>query len=370
MHVFSTETAPRLFPAAPDLFLQRMISASLETPHLLYALLAAACSHHGRLVQDPTRNSELACLKFTNKAISDLRSVISNSQCTLDAETVTAAMALCTNDVCNGNMHIWRTHLRGTMQLLTCLLGSEHASGAEGSYVNCLAKWFMTMDVLAGLSGLQAGCVHDAQTMPLSMVGTDTTDVDDICGYSLDLIPILARLSDLILQRHTDASLGNEVPRDIDLDAQILETELYSLVGRTVSDNVRSSRGELATELQETHHAFVYSALLHLHRRVQMLPKNSTKVLADIENILDAVAHIRPLSPANILILWPIFSVGCETEDPNQRSFVQDRMNNMQGFGMGNFTRAKRLLSTFWASGTSLPWDMYFARLGLELVLF
>ncbi|KAG2414040.1 hypothetical protein HFD88_003231 [Aspergillus terreus] len=256
------------------------------------------------------------------------------------------------------------------MQLLTCLLGSENASGAEGSYVNCLAKWFMTMDVLAGLSGLQAGCVHDAQTMPLSMVGTDTTDVDDICGYSLDLIPILARLSDLILQRHTDASLGNEGPRDIDRDAQILETELYSLVGRTVSYDVRSSRGELATELQKTHHAFAYSALLHLHRRLQMLPKNSTKVLADIENILDAVAHIRPLSPANILILWPIFSAGCETEDLNQRSFVQDRMNNMQGFGMGNFTRAKRLLSTFWASGTSLPWDMYFARLGLELVLF
>ncbi|KAL4888460.1 fungal-specific transcription factor domain-containing protein [Aspergillus ambiguus] len=371
MHVFSTETAPRLFPAAPDFFLQRMISASIQTPHLLYALLAAACSHHGRLIRDSTPNSTLACLKFTNKAISSLRLLISNSQYTLDPQTVTAAMALCTNDVCNGNMDIWRTHLCGTMQLLNCLLRKEKASDAEELYVNCLAKWFMTMDVLAGLSGIRPGCVHDAGSMPLIKISTlNSTNVDDICGYSLDLMPTLARISKLALRHHTYMHTGDQVPQDIVRETEILESTLYSIVGRTVSNATRDSHGELAEELQQTHHAFVYSALLHLHRRIQRLPKYDPKVITDIKNILDAVLHIRPLSAANILILWPIFSAGCETDSVSQRNLIQDRMNHMQSFGMGNFTRAKQLLKSFWASNTPLPWDIYFANLGKELVLF
>lgn len=49
MHIFSTKPASRLFPAAPGSFLRSMISTALDTPHLLYALLAAACSHHQSL---------------------------------------------------------------------------------------------------------------------------------------------------------------------------------------------------------------------------------------------------------------------------------------------------------------------------------
>lgn len=106
MHIFSTQTANMLFPAAPNFFLQRMIGAALETPHLLYALLASACSHHSRLVQDFSPRPKVTCLKYTNLAISSLRESISDTNQTLiTAQTVTTAMALCTNDVFDGNMH-------------------------------------------------------------------------------------------------------------------------------------------------------------------------------------------------------------------------------------------------------------------------
>jgi hypothetical protein len=59
-----------------------------------------------------------------------------------------------------------------------------------------------------------------------------------------------------------------------------------------------------------------------------------------------------------------------KTDDTKEREFIYNRMGDMQSLGMGNFTRARELLSTFWASETTLSWDMYFANLGLELVLF
>ena len=362
MHVFRTETAPRLFPAAPPLFLQRIIASSLETPHLLYALLASACSHHSRLVKDTGPSSRVSCLKFTNLSISSLRSALTDTNATLTAETVTTAMALCTNDVCNGNMQTWRTHLGGVMRLLAAFLDSQGKLSIDDPYIQCLVKWFTTMDVLAGLSGLSDSGVLSSENGLLDRTFDQLNGhIDDICGYSLKLAPLLARLSQLA---QTQSRCGLEMQGDLISESNMLELEILALVECSFLDNLHH------LELQSTHLAFVHSALLHLHRRVQMFPKNHDVVKTDLFNIINAVKQIAPFSSANILILWPVFSAGCETDDTEEREFIDNRMGDMQRHGLGNFTRARELLSKFWESGTPLPWDSYFANLGLELVLF
>ncbi|KAJ5254075.1 hypothetical protein N7524_011255 [Penicillium chrysogenum] len=270
-------------------------------------------------------------------------------------------MALCTNDVCNGNMQTWRTHLGGVMRLLGAFLASQGTPRIADPYIQCLVKWFTTMDVLAGLSGLGTSGVMSPDTGLLERsFDLLTPHVDDICGYSLKLAPLLARLSQLLQrQRHT----GPGMQQDILAEAQRLEVEILSLVGCSVS-------GGDSIELKNTHLAFVHSALLHLHRRVQTLPRDHETVKEDIRNIIAAVEDIPPFSSANILILWPMFSAGCETDDADEREFIHNRMGDMQSLGMGNFTRARELLSKFWTFETSLPWDIYFANLELELVLF
>ncbi|KAJ5521303.1 hypothetical protein N7527_005418 [Penicillium freii] len=346
---------------APALFLQRIIASSLETPHLLYALLASACSHHSRLVQDTGPKSRVSCLRFTNLSISSLRSALSETNATLTAETVTTAMALCTNDVCNGNMQTWRTHLGGVMRLLGAFLDSQGTPRIADPYIQCLVKWFTTMDVLAGLSGLSTSGVMGSDTGLLDRSFDQLNPhVDDICGYSLQLAPLLARLSQLVQRQcHT----GPAMQEDVLEESRRLETEILSLVECSVS-------GGNSLELQSTHLAFVHSALLLLHRRVQTLPSNRETVKEDIGKVIAAVGKIPPFSSANILILWPMFSVGCETDDTKEREFIHKRMGDMQSLGMGNFTRARELLSRFWASETSLSWDTYFSNLGYELVLF
>ena len=83
-----------------------------------------------------------------------------------------------------------------------------------------------------------------------------------------------------------------------------------------------------------------------------------------------AVLRIPPSSPTNIIILWPIFSIGCGSGILGERTIIQDRMANMERIGMGNFTLVRKLLETYWASGSDLPWSVYFSQLGLDLVLF
>ncbi|KAJ5326350.1 uncharacterized protein N7506_009452 [Penicillium brevicompactum] len=362
MHIFSIETAPRLFPAASPLFLQRLIASSLETPHLLYAILASACSHHSRLIKDGTSNSKVSCLKFTNLSISSLRSALSNQDATLTAEAVTTAMALCTNDVCNGNMQTWRTHLGGVMRLFAAFLDSQGRMRVDDPYVQCLVKWFTTMDIIAGLSGLTGGGVLSSDNGLLDRTFDQLEgNIDDICGYSLQLVPLLVRLSHMV-QHHYQSPL--DIPQEKVTESHLLELEILSLTRCGVPDISNHA------ELQSTHLAFVHSALLHLHRRVQLLPKNHEIVKADLSNIVNAVKQIPPSSSANILILWPVFSAGCETDDIEERNFIHRRMGDMESHGLGNFTRARGLLNTFWAAKTPTPWDRHFANLGLELVLF
>jgi len=379
MHIFGTQTSKMLFPAAPELFLQRMISAAMETPHLLYALLAAACSHHSRLIKDSTPHPKVTCLKYTNMAISNLRETLQDPTQSLKAETATTAMALCTNDVCNGNMHVWRTHLRGVLRLLVaCLRHQRESYSKEDPFLLSLAKWFKTMDIIAALSGLDGECIHDTEDGLLdrgSILGSDSDFIDDICGYSLDLIPYMARISQMVRPQNTSNASADismiDVPSIQTMnEAEALESDIASLIDKSISESSLREGEVFITELRSTHLAFVHSTLLHLHRRVQLLPIYHVKVRIDIRNILDAIGNIDPKSTANILILWPVFSAGCETTLPSERDMIRERMSIMENFGMGNFTRTRDLLERYWASQTDLRWDEYFATLGLELVLF
>ncbi|KAF3388548.1 hypothetical protein F1880_003988 [Penicillium rolfsii] len=287
-------------------------------------------------------------------------------------------MALCTNDVCNGNMKIWQTHLRGVLRILVAVLEHQRVSlkVMNDPFIQCLVKWFKTMDILAALSGVHGECIHNPGDGPLDFLSEDTTwHVDEISGYSMELIPILAEVSHLAssirLSGPGEIAGKENVPSSVTmLQAEELEAKLVQLLDRPVCSETLSRGGGFALELQITHLAFVHSALLHLHRRVQLHPKDHIKVRTDVRNILDALSLIEPQSSMNILILWPIFSAGCETEDIEERDTISARMGNMQKLGMGNFTRAREVLREYWESESQLPWDIYLARLGLELVLF
>ncbi|KAF7589801.1 hypothetical protein BBP40_003863 [Aspergillus hancockii] len=229
---------------------------------------------------------------------------------------------------------------------------------------------------MANLAGIDANPAEKNRCWYLNKIPeTRVGYVDDISGYSPELIPLLARLGQLADRQELPVAVEHGVqitlPQELLEEAQGLEASIMCLTERTVSDATLENHGSgLASDLQNTHRAFIHATLLHLHRRVLLLPRDHIQVMEDIVNIINAVQLIDPFSPANILILWPMFSAGCETNHASERNLIQDRMSNMQSLGMGNYTRARDLMRKFWMCDSSLPWDVYYARLGLHLVLF
>lgn len=417
MHHFGTQTAPVLFPLAPQAFTQRLVSAALHTPHLLHALLASACSHHARLVaagagsnapSHPSSGSRTsipeAALKFTYLAVAGLRAAMADPGQVAQAETAMTAMALCTNDVCDGidagdagdgsrNRRWWRVHLSGVRELLNALIlrEKEEAHGKRGSsatvvddsFAGFLARWFATMDTVARVSGFERaedpdGGGDSGCWALVEEVGAGERHcgmVDEFCGYKLELMPIMVRIGRLARSTQREEMVssfherGDAANHCLSQEARQIEADILSLAQG--SDQENGSHGEQkARELRSTNMAFFHASLLHLHRRVMCLPKDHAKVREDISNILSAVNDIPWSSTANILALWPIFSAGCETDEIREQEIINSRMLSMQMLGMGNYTRARQVLLDYWSSSSPLRWDIYLQKSGLDLVLF
>ncbi|KAL2833843.1 fungal-specific transcription factor domain-containing protein [Aspergillus cavernicola] len=371
-----SQTTTLVFPLAARSFVDRMLSSAMETPHLLYALLASSDGHNARRTA-PTQFKNTT-LEFTNNAIAGLRVALADPRNAHKVEMAVTAMALCTNDICDGHLDFFRVHLAGVREMVSGFLGPNIRHDPLAIY---LFKWFAALDVSAGLSlfhssSINGGLYEASRAVFRSSQGY----VDDICGYSLELLPILAEIGNLARVRYDQLqlpALGSDVHvldmEDIHIvsQANAIEMQIMSLSKPKVSASILDGHEEeLAEELRNTHAAFVHTALLHLHRRVKLLPKTHPIVRLDVRIILQLVSAIRPSSTVNILLLWPIFSAGCESDDLTERTVIDERMSIMQSLGMGNFTRARNVLQGFWDAGTDLRWDVYLAQLGVDLVLF
>lgn len=363
-----------IFPLASRSFSDRLVASAMETPHLLYALLATSDSHARRRMTS-TGNTDDTVLRFTNNAIAGLRAALANGGNAYG--TAMTAMALCTNDVCNGNLDVFRMHLEGVRGMLLSRMNRNRSSGGGDFLDIYLFKWFAALDVSAGLSLFHKSSLLDSQLYRSCRHVLDTYSeanryVDDICGYSLNLLPILAKIGELARLRY-NLSMNTDdtaalITKDLEIDYQVeaIETKIKAFP----QPSCRQERSQLADELKLSHSAFIHTALLHLHRRVQLLSKGHEAVRTDVRNILEAVSKLPASSTTNILLLWPIFSAGCEADDVTERAIVDERMSHMQSLGMGNFTRARNVLNRIWSSGTDLRWDVYLAESGVDLVLF
>ncbi|KAL2810070.1 fungal-specific transcription factor domain-containing protein [Aspergillus granulosus] len=349
-----------VFPLASRNFLDQLLSSAMETPHLLFALLASSDSHARRRLAS-SRPDDMA-LSYTNNAISGLRAALADERnANTSVEMAMTAMALCTNDVCNGNLELFRVHLAGVSGMLT----SGLLERKKDPFATYLFKWFAALDVSAGLSLVHKSTLLSGelyQSCRAALAASVEEGVDDICGYSLELLPILAEVGELARERYTHPEQRSLCERGAAIEARIA-----ALSG---AEYHHGQLNEKHNELRTTHTAFMHTALLHLHRRVYLLPKMHPTVRNNVWNILDTVRSVRSASTANILLLWPIFSAGCETDEKGERELIDERMSIMQDIGMGNFTRARNILKRFWASSTELRWDLWLAEEGIDLVLF
>jgi hypothetical protein len=433
LHHYHAHTSSVIFPLSPrcNPLRETLLQAAVTTPHLLSALLASACSHYTRLRGDSSPDMAKTIFKFTNPALAGLRAAVNDRSSAHKMETISTALALCTSDVISGDLGMWRTHLQGVKNLLFSAVRRDNTDTDDLSVVSTptitdptqlfLMKWFATLDIFAGVSGLRKGTIPDGQYWSSTTPDASRGYVDEFMGYSLELMPLLAKIGRMarIQQKRAKIALAaaaasrtysdsadsedEEAVEEMHVHRQLrpetleeihsIESQLHALFERSAPPsliprprrspsfssttstqppmaNPITTKTDMAEEMRLTHRIFVRAALLHLYRRVQNLPKSHIKPAHAVYMILENLEKLHPQSTAIILILWPVFSAGCETDDAEQRQKIEERMRMMGRFGMGNVERARRAMRAYWESGAGGRWDLFMEEKGWDIVLF
>lgn len=387
LHHYINTTADVIFPLSltGNPLREDLLQSAMSNPHLLNAFLACACSHYARRHEDMPIQMESSIAKFTNSALNGLRRAMLDPKQAGKLETISTALALCTSDVISGDLSTWRIHLSGANKLILSAFQSS-SEDAKTPLQTFVIKWYALLDIFAGVSGLRKSSNPGGQYWSSN---DDDVYIDEWTGYSLDLIPIISRIGRMarIQQKKTKktrVTVLNDDSEDEEVDTQLgeesldevrdMENLIYSLYNRTAHpslvNHIDPATRRRAVEMQCIHRAFLYTALLHLYRRVQDLPKHHTKAVYAVHMVIETIQMIPRESSSNILTLWPVFTVGCETDDPVQRNIIEQRISKMESFGMGNVETARQAMHAYWESGATERWDIFLENYPQDIVLF
>jgi hypothetical protein len=204
LHHFGTQTVALLFPLAPGSFTSQLISTALDSPCLFFALLAASSSHYSRVIADSSLHK--VTLEYTNLAMISLRQDLA-AQKTIDIDHVATAIALCTNDICSGTQDSYRAHLAGARNLLQASQTIQPAD-LNASFKFGLTKWFPILDVCASASGNLSIVAHDDKHPVHDLITRPSQiQVEDFCGYSLEIMPSILSIEKLSSRFHGQDSM-------------------------------------------------------------------------------------------------------------------------------------------------------------------
>ncbi|KAG9689806.1 hypothetical protein KCU95_g9364, partial [Aureobasidium melanogenum] len=386
LHHYITHTSLTLFPLMAPSIHQQVLTVAAQTPHLLSAALALSCDQVRRLRGNDSIELQNRASFFLRKAITGLRKAMNDPTEAPAFSTICTVLFLCTNEVMAGNTMAMRTHLNGAEYLLSLALGkSRHEAVADlDDQKLFLIRWFAVVDIFASIMSLDKTTSSDGQFWSIGAPSSTPSPqyIDEFVGFSLELMPVLARIGRMARLQRRRKSLGSslgsgyaEMADDLDMlladNILLTEQQLSLLFTRASSPSLSHTQDPvLVVEAVYVHQMFVHAALLHLYRRVQELPELDPKPAVALASMLDLLGKLRPESPANVLILWPLFTAGCEAEDPQLRGYIEACMNRIRNYGWGNADAASAALRAYWDQGNGERWDVFLERRGFDVVLF
>lgn len=365
---------------------QEVLTVAAQTPHLLSAALALSCDQVRRLRGNDSIELHNRASFFLRKALTGLRKAMADPSEAPNFSTICTALFLGTNEVMAGNTVAMRTHLRGAEHLLSLALGkNRHEPVAHLDDKKLfLIRWFAVMDIFASIMSLDKTSSSDGQFWSIGApnAGSSPQYIDEFVGFSLELMPVLARIGRMARLQRRRKILGPsldsgyaEMADDLDMlladNILLTEQQLSLLFTRASSPSLLHTQDPvLVDEAVYVHQMFVHAALLHLYRRVQELPELDPKPAVALASMLELLGKLRPESPANVLILWPLFTAGCEAEDLDLRNYIETCMNRIRNYGWGNADAAMGALRVYWNEGNGERWDVFLERRGFDVVLF
>ncbi|KAF4627542.1 hypothetical protein G7Y89_g10611 [Cudoniella acicularis] len=339
-------------------FRQLVLPLSHACSPVMNAIFALSSAH---LEYGGIENEEKS-LTFHNQALQGLAQLIDQNDEANREEILGAIMLLVYYEVLvqRGSSNIVNGHLKGAM---TIMKSGPRICTPTSMF---LERAFRFYDVIAALSmGTSPNTTTQPITTPFPFTGSYHTkpinsplnSVDTLLGLSIDLWPVIHRLSHLLsFKTSLEAALAagettkaTVLKTELESTSQAIEHALENWKPATISkdtppvDEEDPSAKELIDEVStdtrmqsilSNAEAYRHSAFVYLYRTIRSHPRTHTLVQKHTHLSLVACVNVvgnaeKCLDGPMSALLWPLFVAACEAITPEDRDFVRTRLRNL-----------------------------------------
>lgn len=320
-----------------------------------HALLALAASHLYKLYP----NFEDSVMLQRSLALSHLKEEL---QASYDngrgqEDAFGATVLLCLFEICQGNSYKWILHLHGAHALLAAR--GPH-DGGNDTLMLFLVELYDSILFMAGLTAANVPSLPAGVLLHVAVSEGATASIHPIFGLAKPLYAILAHVSARVAGTSTRDSthdttsaldpMLNDTPTDT--IACLLHDARQQVLAWACPVPSSPAGGPLLRELAAAAEAVRCAALLwllHAARRCTGSSIVDAERQAALDRILFSIARIRPGSPTEAQLLFPLFLAGVCAQRKSERLRIEYRLTVLEStVGMGNITAAHYFLDEFW----------------------
>ncbi|ELR03944.1 hypothetical protein VC83_09022 [Pseudogymnoascus destructans] len=373
-HHFISHTATLLVPhhCSSNPFQKILPQIALQCSHLMKLVLAYSASHRARLLnhREPITRISLwvqGFFSYLRDAIDDPKKIVTDS-CLAGAIMLASLEIICPKAF--GVEIPWQEHLTVARQLIVAR-GEANPNSEISATFGFLLRWFAYLGVLGRLTGGHKNFLSITEGLvAYDSEGEHGLQIVCLLGFTSRCASILSKIADLAALcapgRFDDTCnerLGWQPTDDVRQQAeQLLEDLEHARTSSLIQHcpHLHSSEEEAyqwdSREMAATNEAYHWAGLIHLHRRVLGKPSTDKDVQTAVREIVNLLHRVRKASAAEACLLFPMFSAGCDAQDAEERSFIMERMRNVEGIGMSQVRKARNLIQNVWDTGK--PWEM------------
>ncbi|MCJ1469016.1 hypothetical protein MMC07_007648 [Pseudocyphellaria aurata] len=365
-HHFLNHTARILVPhdCSENPFKSILPQMAVGDNNLLHLLLAYSAGHRARLLKHPEPANRIAhwvenVFPTLRRALDDPTSQISN------ANLATAIMLASLEIISPNTFEVpvsWQNHLNIARRMILARGGAGLVHRKDRvSYF--LSRWFAYLDVLGSLSGGK----NDQPLFSGNYWASDDAgdeeqafQIDCLMGFTSRCVSILAKIAELarLCDSERIDSSGNLredwcPPSATIARADKLKRDLWdSRTHRYSGCPHRHAGNEIADgwdslEMVATNDAFHWAGQIHLNRRVLGMNSSDPEVQLAVREIVGALFKVRKGGTAEACLLFPMFTAGCDAQEPAQRDKILERVRSVEESGMTHVRKCLNFIANF-----------------------
>lgn len=331
-----------------------VFAVAVQDENVLSMLFAYSASHRARLLGHAEPYCRIA--HWTRDVFTNLRRSLDHAEPRISDTSLAAAIMLLSLKIISPTTFeapiTWQSHLKLARELFVTRNNVQRISAADkvGSF---LGRWLGYLDIMGSLSSRDTGAPlfggnywsTERPSAGQPRLDEDELEIDCFTGFTPRCRQLLARLAELMhecdLLRFNSISGIDHGPA---LPATLLGQAEHLLGDFKVlnSPEVLASRrhhGDDDSDIAAVDDAYRLAGVVQLYRRV-LGPRYSRgfEVGDAVGALVAALDSIPHGGSAEVCCLFPLFTAGCETDDPVQRQDICNRVKGFEGVGMKQVT--------------------------------